>query len=79
MSASLFALMAKKTPPHECGKIYGLFDSIDTIAFLIASLFIIIYSYFELNLIYLILFSYLSVTISWVPYARFKKIRSRGT
>jgi MFS family permease len=76
LSASLFALMAKKTPPHECGKIYGLFDSVDTIAFLIASLFIMVYNYFQFDLIYLILFSYLTVTASWIPYARFKKIRT---
>jgi MFS family permease len=78
LSASLFALMAKRTPPHECGKIYGLFDSVDTVAFLIASLFIIFYKSYKIDLIYLILFSYITVAFSWIPYAKFKKLRSTG-
>lgn len=78
LSASLFALMAKKIKPHEYGKIYGLLDSVDTIAFLIASVFIMLYNIYNLNLIYLILFSYLTVTISWIPYAQFKKARAAG-
>jgi len=76
LSASLFALMAKRTPPHECGKIYGLLDSVDTIAFLVASISIMVYNNFEINLIYLILLSYLAVTLSWIPYAKFKKFTS---
>lgn len=76
LSASLFALMAKMVSPHQSGKIYGLIDSVDTIAVLIASIFIMVYNVFRFDLIYLILFSYLSVTISWIPYARFKKLRS---
>lgn len=78
LSAALFALLAKKTPPHECGKIYGLLESVDTIAFLVASVFIMIYNIFDLNLIFLILFSYLTVAISWIPYARFRKTGTAG-
>jgi len=78
LSASLFAQMAKRTPPHECGKIYGLLDSVDTISFLVASIFIMIYNIFDIKLIYLILFSYISVAISWIPYAQFKKSKSAG-
>ncbi len=76
LSASLFALMAKRTTPHEGGKIYGLLDSVDTIAFSIASIFIMIYNNFDLKLIYLILFSFAAITISWIPYVQFRKSKS---
>jgi MFS family permease len=73
LSASLFSVMAKRTPSHECGKMYGLLDAVDVIAFLISAIIIMAHQNFGFNLIYLISFSYLTVAVSWFPYAQFKK------
>jgi hypothetical protein len=75
LGATLFAIISKETSLHQQGKIYGLIESTDTIAFLIASVSVMIYNFFHLHLLFIILLSYLTVMVSWLPYARFDKTR----
>jgi MFS family permease len=75
LTASLFSLLSRATLPHERGRIYGLLESTDTIAFLIASICIMLYNFFSLSILFIIFVSYLTVTISWIPYAQFKKTK----
>jgi MFS family permease len=78
LSATLFSILAKERKPSEQGKIYGLIASVDTIAFLLSCVFAISYNLFRLKLIVIILFSFLTVAISWFPYARFEKFRPKS-
>jgi hypothetical protein len=75
LAPSLFSLIAKERKPHEQGKIYGLIDSTDLIAFLIASIIALIYHRWQANTIVLFLCSFIAILISWLPYARFKRTR----
>ena len=73
---SLFAIMAKEMESHEQGKIYGLFDSTDTVAFLLSSIVSMLYNYLKLNPIYIVSFSFFIFIISWFPYAKFRNASS---
>lgn len=75
LSATLFSILASEREPHEQGRIYGLISSVDTIAFLLSSISVIVYNTFKLNIIYIIAFSFLTVAFSWIPYAKFDKSR----
>lgn len=72
---TLFAILAKEMEPHEQGKVYGLIESADTVAFLFASVAVMIYNYFHLHLIFIIGFSFITVAVSWFPYEKFKKTK----
>lgn len=73
LAPSLFSILSKERRPHEQGKIYGLIDSSDTISFLIASIFVIFYHTYQVNAIFLPLFSLIVFLLSSIPYGRFKK------
>lgn len=75
LAPSLFAILSREKGPHEQGKIYGLIDSVDTIAFLLASISVMIYKEFNLNLVFFALFIFVVFALSWFPYAQFKKTR----
>lgn len=77
LAPSLFSILSGERKPHEQGKIYGLIDSTDTIAFLIASIYLIIYNSLQLSQIFLVIFSLTAFLISLIPYAKFKKIKSK--
>lgn len=59
LSSSLLAILAKQRKPHQQGKIYGLVDSFDTIAFLLGTIAIMIYTYLGLDPIWMLAFSFL--------------------
>jgi MFS family permease len=71
LGSTLFAMIAKEYPSHEQGKNYGLIESTDTVAFLVSILAIIVTNSFQLHLLYIIGFSYLTVALSWIPYSKF--------
>jgi cell shape-determining protein MreD len=77
LAPSLFSILSRERKPHEQGKIYGLIDSTDTIAFLIASIYLILYNTLHLKPLYLVIFSLTAFIISWIPYAKFKKIKAQ--
>lgn len=67
---SLFAILSKEKEVHEQGKIYGLIDSTDTFALLIALLSGVIYSYLE-NLKFICLTSFCLFLFSFIGYKKF--------
>lgn len=74
MPASLFSILSKKKSFHEQGKIYGLIDSANTLAFLLSSIVAIVYNSFKISQIFIVSFSLVVFLISWIPYKRFEQI-----
>lgn len=73
MTPPIFSILSKISRGNDQGKIYGLFDSTDSLAFLLASISVIIYEFLQLKPIYIVAFSYLIFLISAIPYLKFKK------
>jgi MFS family permease len=73
LAPSLFSTLSKERRSNEQGKIYGLLDSTDTIAFLLATIITMAYNWLELKQVFIIFFSFLAFLASWWPYAAFKK------
>ncbi|MBS0628735.1 MAG: MFS transporter [Verrucomicrobia bacterium] len=78
LSPAFLSFMSKENPKHEQGKILGLIESADTLAFMTSIVFVMIYNYFQLSLLTLICFSFLSFAFSFIYYKRFK-IQSQQT
>jgi len=74
---TLFAMLAKVTKPHEQGRIYGIIESVDTIAFLVSSLAVLISSINDLPLIYIVSLSFLTIVVSWFPFKMYHKLRPK--
>lgn len=74
LSPTIYCLVGRNKADHEKGKIYGLVESMDMIAFLVAVVFIMLYKYLQLNIAYLVLVSFLTALFSWIPYRRFEKL-----
>jgi len=73
LAPSMLSILSKIRKPYEQGKIYGLLDSSDTIAFLAASVIDIIYSWTKLSHISIITISCAAFVLSLIPYEKFKK------
>ncbi len=69
---TLLTLLAKERPQHKQGRSYGLADSADTIAYLMANVFIFCYDFFNFNELALVSFSFFTFLISFLFYNRFK-------
>lgn len=74
LSPAFLSILAKERKPHERGRMYGMTDSVDTCGYLCAAIAIILYKALNLELIYLISFSFITFSLSWVYYSRFKNI-----
>jgi len=77
LAPSLFSILAKEREPHEQGKIFGLLESTDTIAFLFASIAAISYNISRLHPIYIVSFSTVVLLLSWVFLKTFEKSQRR--
>lgn len=73
LSPTLLTVLSKERAHHEQGKMLGLVESADTIAFMLAYGFDNIYISLHLPLIYLVSFSFLTFSLSFVYYNRFKE------
>jgi uncharacterized membrane protein YesL len=73
----MFSIISQRRQAHERGKIYGLAESADTIAFLFSIIAIIVYKYFKLDLFFLVSFSFITVIVSWIPYRNFEKLSQK--
>ncbi len=71
LAPSLFSILAKERQAHEQGKIFGLLESTDTIAFLLASIIDIFYLKKEMNYILITTFSFLVFVLSLYFYNKF--------
>lgn len=69
----LFAMLSKERLPHEQGRLYGLIDSTDTLAFLISSSISILYSSIKLSPVFIVAFSFILFLISWISYKKFEE------
>lgn len=72
LSPSLLSILAKERNANEHGRIYGLTDSVDTIGYLCAALAIIVLKKLNLQIMYLIIFSFVSFGVSWLFFKRFQ-------
>lgn len=79
LSPTLFSIISKRREAHERGKIYGLAESGDTLAFLISVIAIMVYKFLKMNIFFLVTFSFVTVFVSWLPYRRFEKITAKDT
>jgi predicted MFS family arabinose efflux permease len=77
LSPTLLSIISRNRKEHERGKIYGLAESYDTMAFLISGAIIITLNYFKLDIFFLVCISFLTVFISWLPYRQFEKITAK--
>jgi hypothetical protein len=73
LSPTMFSIISKTRKEHTKGKLYGLIESADTIAFLISGIVILIYRHYNFDLFWLVSFSFLTVLIAWIPYRRFER------
>lgn len=78
LSPTMFSIISKRREAHERGKIYGLAESADTIAFLISVILITIYKYLKLDVNFLIFLSFITVLISWIPYRIYEKLTNEN-
>jgi hypothetical protein len=75
LAPSLFSTLSRERNSHEQGKIYGLLDSADTLAFLLSSIIAMIYYWLRIHQIFIISFSFIALLVSWWPYAGFRKTK----
>lgn len=75
LAPSLFSILSKERKAHEQGKIYGLLESTDTIAFLLATIVAMTYNISKLNPVFIVSFSFLIFVASWFPYGKFKQLK----
>lgn len=75
---SLFSILSKERKGNEQGKIYGLIDSIDTIAFLLAAILGIGYNSFNLKPNFIYILSFLTLLISVQYYVLFLKSKPKS-
>ena len=75
LAPSLFSILARERQPHEQGKIFGLLESTDTIAFLLASIVTILYNLSKLPNIVIVSFSTMILIFSWFLFSRFERIK----
>lgn len=68
LSPSILSIITKNRPIHDQGKILGLVESTDTIAFLIATVAVMLYAEYQLPVIVLVIFSFISFSFSWAYY-----------
>jgi len=72
LAPSLFSILAGEKPSHEQGKIFGLLDSTDTIAFLIATCVAIAYFSLDLPDAFITAFSSIILFLSWFIFKSFE-------
>lgn len=74
LSPSVISIITTNRLVHEQGKILGLVESMDNLAFLVATLAVMFYATHKLPIVVLIAFSFISFSISWIFYPIIKKL-----
>lgn len=69
---SLFSILSKERESHDQGKIYGLIDSTDSFALLIALIVGVIYNLFD-KILFMSVFSFIILLFSRFYYGKFKR------
>ncbi len=74
LSPSILSILAKNRSTHDQGKILGLAESADTIAFLLATIAVMFYAGYKWPVVILVGFSFISFSISWFYFPIIKKL-----
>jgi hypothetical protein len=74
LSPTILSILAKQRSVHERGKILGLVESADTIAFLLASIFVMLHKNYDWPVAILVIFSLTSFLISWIYFPIIKNL-----
>lgn len=77
LAPSLFSILAKERKPHEQGVIFGLLESVDTIAFLVAATVAIVYVSLNLPDAIIAAFSSIMLLFSWVLFQNFETLNRK--
>lgn len=77
LSPSVISIITKNRLVHEQGKILGLVESIDNLAFLIATLAVMFYTIHKLPIVALVAFSFISFSLSWIFYPTIRKLDTK--
>ncbi len=75
LSPSILSLFSKERGLENQGKGFGLIVSADDGGFLIASILVIFFRLINLDLVYMIVFSFVIFILSLFPYLKYEKIR----
>jgi MFS family permease len=73
LSPTILSVLATGRSTHDQGKILGLAESGDTVAFLIATIFVMVYATYQWPISFLVLFSFVAFSTSWVYYSLIMK------
>lgn len=74
LSPTILSILTKNRSRHDQGKILGLVESVDTIAFLLATVFVMLHAAKGWPLVFLILFSFVSFSMSWIMFPKIRKL-----
>lgn len=74
---TLLSLVSNGVEPRQKGKRFGILESFDTFAFLGSSIVIMFYKKFDLKIIYIVVFSFLTMVASLIPYITFTKLGTK--
>ncbi len=74
LSPAFLSMLAKEIKAHKQGRMYGLADSVDTLAYICGAIVLLIFVAMKLDVIYLVSFSFIVFAISWKYYDRFQNI-----
>ncbi|MBS0652096.1 MAG: MFS transporter [Verrucomicrobia bacterium] len=77
LSPTILSILATGRSTHDQGKILGLVESADTVAFLLATLFVMVYTTCQWSISFLVSFSFVSFSISWVYFPLIKKLERK--
>lgn len=77
LSPTIITVMVKGRSPHDQGKLLGLVESADTVAFLISTVVVMILIHLDIQVFYLIVFSFISFSVSWIFYGTFVSQRKK--
>lgn len=73
LSPTTLSLSTQGMEDHTKGKRFGILTSFDTLALLITSFIIIIYKKSDLNINYVVDFSFITIFFAWIVYRKYEK------
>ena len=74
LSPTILSILAKNRSTHDQGKILGLAESADTAAFLLSTIFVMLYTYYQWPIPILVSFSLISFSISWTQFPTIRRL-----
>lgn len=75
---TLLSVMSGNSIKGQKERRFGILESVDTFSILVVSPIIILWKSLNLSIFYIVLFSFLTMAISWIPYKMSQKYRGRN-